>query len=541
MKRRTTVGLNTYINTSDASKGATLFATTGKNYVADKAVLSAHIVNTQTDLDLEFARVAASGDYVYDARTNEVWKYTTSWAKDTSGTFTLSTGRLYSNPLTLKMFFVESAGKVNMLTLGVKDAMAPTPTPDFWAPLSTSLALTTGRAPYDQVSIGSDYAELNSRSLNFSRLSTATYIDKSGYLRSAEINEPRFEKNGLLLEGQSTNLALYSSDLTNAVWTTAYSTKSAQLAPDGSNGAVKFIPSTVSNTHTLIQNFSATAGKTYTWSVFVKAGELTKCVVQIGNFGNQSNPQAVRVDLVAKTAVGTVDQSRVTITELADGWLRVSSTASLPANPPSTALLLGVISCDSNWSLTMAGDGTSGFYVWGGQMEELPIPSSYIPTTGASATRTRDVASVSLDNWGPTVGTPFTVALELDRSWDVPTNDAPRILRVFTDGAAIELTMAWGGVVGLRGSVSSSVATLPLPKGLNTIGMRHSGGYTSVFLGKNISTSTTQTAGTEIPIEITIGEMRTMASATTRPIFAHVRNFRIWNRALTDEQIKGLS
>lgn len=39
----------------------------------------------------------------------------------------------------------------------------------------------------------------------FSRASSATYINKSGALTIAEINEPRFEKEGLLIEGQRTN------------------------------------------------------------------------------------------------------------------------------------------------------------------------------------------------------------------------------------------------------------------------------------------------------------------------------------------------
>lgn len=51
----------------------------------------------------------------------------------------------------------------------------------------------------DVVTIPSDKIVL------FSRASSATYINKSGALTIAEINEPRFEKEGLLIEGQRTN------------------------------------------------------------------------------------------------------------------------------------------------------------------------------------------------------------------------------------------------------------------------------------------------------------------------------------------------
>lgn len=40
----------------------------------------------------------------------------------------------------------------------------------------------------------------------FSRASSATYIDKSGHITVAGNNVPRFEKYGLLIENQRTNM-----------------------------------------------------------------------------------------------------------------------------------------------------------------------------------------------------------------------------------------------------------------------------------------------------------------------------------------------
>ncbi|WP_429969512.1 hypothetical protein, partial [Escherichia coli] len=39
------------------------------------------------------------------------------------------------------------------------------------------------------------------------RASGATYINKSGVLTVAEVDEPRFEREGLLIEGQRTTAA----------------------------------------------------------------------------------------------------------------------------------------------------------------------------------------------------------------------------------------------------------------------------------------------------------------------------------------------
>ncbi|EIV1209823.1 phage tail protein, partial [Escherichia coli] len=75
-----------------------------------------------------------------------------------------------------------------------------------------SLDMIAGFSPgYKKIAIGDDVVQVASdKQVNFSRASTATYINKSGELKTAEINEPRFECDGLLIEGQRTNYMLNS-------------------------------------------------------------------------------------------------------------------------------------------------------------------------------------------------------------------------------------------------------------------------------------------------------------------------------------------
>ena len=52
------------------------------------------------------------------------------------------------------------------------------------------------------------------------------------------------------------------------------------------------------------------------------------------------------------------------------------------------------------------GDGTSGIYVWGGQVETLPYATSIIETTGTTITRVADVVmdAVNANTFNSTEG-----------------------------------------------------------------------------------------------------------------------------------------
>ncbi|EGK9462437.1 phage tail protein, partial [Escherichia coli] len=92
------------------------------------------------------------------------------------------------------------------------DPASVPPLPDIWLPLNDSLEAITGYAPgYKTITIGSDEITMPVNGIcQFSRASSATYIDKSGYITVAGNNVPRFEKYGLLIENQRTNMFVNS-------------------------------------------------------------------------------------------------------------------------------------------------------------------------------------------------------------------------------------------------------------------------------------------------------------------------------------------
>jgi len=430
------------------------------------------------------------------------------------------------------------------------------PFPDVWAPLSDSLQLLAGVAPADTITVGGTSFPLKTKSLSFSRASTATYIDKSGVLQTAAVNEPRFEKEGLLIEGQSTNGLIYSGDLTNPAWAAAQGTKTPQTAPDGSSGAVKFVPNATASTHLISQVFAATAGQTYTMSIFVKAAESTKCIVQIGNFASQTNPQADRADMVAKTAVGTVDQSRVSITELADGWLRVSCTATVIAGASNTNLIIGVLAADNSWSSTSSGDGASGFYVWGGQIENSTSASSYIPTLSSAVTRAADDCSVQRSGNDNYFG-PVTIAAEVhcngQTATDGQTASRRGILSAYPSAGEYFVMMVdasvqqTGKYAFAYGGSNFNYSADRIDDGqIHTVCSRSTTVMNQSSVDGNQLTNPTAVArptpGTVTAANqtIVIGRGAGASALGQRMLNGHIRNLRIWHRELSDIQMKGI-
>jgi hypothetical protein len=225
------------------------------------------------------------------------------------------------------------------------------------------------------------------------------YIPTTSTINSA----PRFDHDpttgeslGLLVEKSRQNLATQSESF--STWTvsgqgTTQSTDVGIVAPDGSTGNVQlFTEDLTTGPHRIfISPYIEQTTKTH--SVFVKAATGTR-EIYLSSDGPTGTRQNITFDLQTGDLVNNSgDWSGVFITPYPNGWYRIGGT--ITDNGGSTLFLIGM----NDGTTSYTGDGTSGFYIWGAQLEAGSKATSYIPTTGAAANRAADVASISGSNF----------------------------------------------------------------------------------------------------------------------------------------------
>lgn len=236
---------------------------------------------------------------------------------------------------------------------------------------------------------------------DFTRSSIATYVN-NGSLNTAAVNEPRFQDGKLLIENSATNLLLRSEEFDNASWvkTNATVTANATTSPSSSVTAEKLIASAVSGRHVAYQAVSTTAATEYTLSVFAKAGEYNFLALSVMQSSN-SNGICFVFDLTTK-AINRLDSSTgydnvsSKIETIGSGWYRCVLTFKNASAIVNTVVIAPSPtinpSIDTSYvTASYTGNGTSGIYVWGAQLESGLKNTSYIATTSSTVTRSADV------------------------------------------------------------------------------------------------------------------------------------------------------
>lgn len=226
-------------------------------------------------------------------------------------------------------------------------------------------------------------------------------------LQTAPAGVPRFDHNpmtceslGLLVEEQRTNLIQYSEQFDSAFWakTSAVVSGNVVIAPDGTITADKLVEAAALSNHRIFQAPTVASG-IFTASFYLKAAERQRARVAIysdaAGLTLASSIFDLQNGLVANTSAGTAS-----IQPVGNGWYRCTVSVTTAVTAGACRAWVETILVDN--SQTYQGDGYSGIYIWGAQLEAGAFPTSYIKTEANQVTRAAESASlagVNFSSW----------------------------------------------------------------------------------------------------------------------------------------------
>ena len=248
------------------------------------------------------------------------------------------------------------------------------------------------------------------------RNSIGTYVDPaSGLIKTAAANVARVDKDGLLVEETRDNQLPYSEDYSNwTLWNTTTAPSVSEPAPDGSTTCRKLTEGTTSAFTLMGEGSNMVNSTTYTYSFYIKKPGTNAARYCLVRTQGNSSPEICTFDMdtldasnkptvnVPSTPVAT----NIDFDVLPNGWFRFYCTFPCNAAGSNREMQIGINETDSITLQTYLGDGTSGFLVWGAQLEAGSFPTSYIPTSGSTVQRLADFCDLPLTGWwNPSVQT----------------------------------------------------------------------------------------------------------------------------------------
>lgn len=413
--------------------------------------------------------------------------------------------------------------------------------PDLWLPLTSNLKPALGEGE-----------------MVFSRPSTATYFTKRGVMAVAQANQPRFERDGLLIEGQRTNLMLNSEDPSKWGAQQAITVGSTVTNTNGTKGA-RFTVNTISGVETTALNLAtvpATRGADVTGAEKFCTGSI------IARGGKANQRLRVRFDMYDGSATVFQGDAYVNLSTLevkttgvaaerikvkaerwqtaGPAWIRVVATFEAAASDMNIGCQFQIAPPEG--SQHAVGDWVD---VAIPQFELGSCESSFIPTGSSPVTRAADLCKFPMtDILAPR---PFTIAATADanwRGWGKAPNAAPRVIDTEGHQSGAAFIMGFGSATNIAddgypycdiGGSNRRVYEMAKTRKLK-MGFRiKDDGKTCSFANGLVSTETQSSweflAGGAF---IRIGGQ---TATGERHLFGHIKDIRVWNSALTDTQL----
>ena len=226
------------------------------------------------------------------------------------------------------------------------------------------------------------------------------------YLKTTDrLDIPRIDyTNGepsILLEPSRQNEVTYSQDFTQGVWNKNNVTVTANqaISPEGIQSASKLIINngTFNINGGLYFNRTGVVNQDVSFSFFAKAGEFRYGTISYGSNSANGFHFDLEDGVILSTFTNTSNYTNIGYEMIAypNGWYRlvVNTTEKIAQNRFIGIRPHNTIPTSTNNNYSSTGDGTSGIFIYGAQLEVGSYATSLIHTSGSAVTRSADVAN----------------------------------------------------------------------------------------------------------------------------------------------------
>jgi hypothetical protein len=357
---------------------------------------------------------------------------------------------------------------------------------------------------------------------DFSRGSSATVINKDGLIETVSSGQPRIDykddtKGALLLEPQRTNRMTTSEPTSGGngfvynqrTWDNGLS--NGLTATDATGGATKYY-----------YMVTGIANEYSTFSFYIEMADGSEPII-----GSSSD---VNADLSVMVKNYFLSESQVIKTNTINNIWKIEGI-SLPQSLSGTGQI-GVLKYSAHSNKT--------FYATGFQIEQGSYATSYIPTSGSAVTRVGDLCINSGNNQ---VFESSKGVLYLNTSTLVSTQTSDNSI-ILTDGVNNKLLFRYRStnVINLKVFVNGAAQTeenytLSDATDFNKIAIKWELNNYKIYVnGVNVFTSDNALVFPNDSIK-----NLSFADGTSTPFYGNVKDAKIYNTALTDQELQALT
>jgi hypothetical protein len=379
----------------------------------------------------------------------------------------------------------------------------------------------------------------------FDRASTATVINKDGLIETVGTDEPRIDflnnTNGhLLLEPSRTNTVTYSEKADE------WGRNNSQIPildtsinnPYGVAGAYTTSGNGTANFPQYnLGTINATSSGTATVSVFLKQYEapyihVIVTGVDIDGFATSS---LYKFTFATETLsrISGADADSTSVQDYGNGWYRIILTYNYDGNADFTFRLRNY-----NGSSEKLEIGTSKTYAWGAQAEEGSYATSYIPTSGSTATRSADSCNGAGNSnvFNDSEGVLYAEIAALDET------QGTSVLTISDSSLSDRLLIAFvsgkirGEFVSGGGNITRDASGVFI-ENFNKIACSYTSNTFKVFVN-GLQVGTTGTVTTAL---LGIVELAFDRGDSANDFYGNVKDIRYYNTALSDSELQALT